>query len=97
MKKYILSLASLLALATFSCRKIEADGEKEIVVINGSGNGSATGKRVELSGRITKDTTLRKGDENILRGKVYIANGATLTVEAGATVKGSFTGSDVAL
>ena len=97
MKKYILSFASLLALVTFSCRKIETDGEKEIVVINGGGAGSATGKRVELSGRITKDTTLRKGDENILKGKVYIANGATLTVEAGAVVKSSFTGSDVAV
>lgn len=97
MKKYILSIASLLAITTFSCRKIEADGEKEIVVINGGGNGSTTGKRVELSGRITRDTVLRKGDENILRGKVYVANGATLTVEAGATVKGSFAGSDVAL
>ena len=97
MKKYILSFASLLALATFSCRKIETDGEKEIVIINGGGTGSTTGKRVELSGRITKDTILRKGDENILRGKVYITNGATLKVEAGAVVKGSFTGSDVAV
>ncbi len=97
MKKYILSIASLLAVVTFSCRKIEADGEKEIVVINGGGSGSTTGKRVELSGRIIKDTVLRKGDENILKGKVYVANGATLTVEAGATVKGSFAGSDVAL
>jgi len=97
MKKYILSFASLLAVATFSCRKIETDGEKEIVVINGGGTGSTTGKRVELSGRITKDTTLRKGDENILRGKVYITNGATITVEPGAVVRGSFTGSDVAV
>ncbi|RYZ30640.1 MAG: hypothetical protein EOO10_02125 [Chitinophagaceae bacterium] len=97
MKKYILSFASLLAVATFSCRKIETDGEKEIVVINGGGTGSTTGKRVELSGRIAKDTTLRKGDENILRGKVYITNGATITIEPGAVVRGSFTGSDVAV
>lgn len=96
MKKYILSIASLLTVVTFSCRKIETDGEKEIVVITAPGTGT-TGKRVELSGRITSDTTLRKGDENILRGKVYVANGATLTVEAGATVKGSSTGSDVAV
>lgn len=97
MKKYMLSIASVLTLVTFSCRKIETDGEKEIVVINGGGSGSATGKRVELAGRITRDTILRKGDENILKGKVYIAGGATLTVEAGAVVKGSFTGSDVAV
>ena len=74
------------------------DGEKEVIVINGGGTGgSTTGKRVELSGRITTDTTLRKGDENLLRGKVYITNGATLTIEPGAVVKGNFTGSDVAV
>jgi hypothetical protein len=96
MKKYILYFTGLLAVTILGCRKIETDGEKEIVIINGGGSGSTSGKRVELSGRITKDTTLRKADENILKGKVYIANGATLTVEAGATVKGSFSGSDVA-
>lgn len=96
MKKHILSIASLLTLVTFSCRKIETDGETQVIVVNGGGTGT-TGKRVELSGRITKDTTLRKGDENILTGKVYITNGATLTVEPGAVVKGSFTGSNVAV
>lgn len=96
MRKYILCFTALVSLATFSCRKIEADGEKEVIVVNGGGT-TTTGKRVELSGRITKDTTLRKGDENILTGKVYIANGATLTVESGAVVKGSFSGSDVAV
>jgi hypothetical protein len=97
MKKYILYFTALLSVATFSCRKIESDGEKEIIVITQPGTGGPiTGKRVELTGRITKDTTLRKADENILKGKVYIADGATLTIEAGATVKGSFSGADVA-
>ena len=95
MKKYIFCLAALATIGIVGCRKIEMDGETIVVPGNG-GTGSETGKRVELSGRITKDTTLRKSDENILKGIVYIANGATLTVEAGATVKGSFSGSDVA-
>jgi hypothetical protein len=94
MKKNIFCFIALAALTITSCRKIEMDGET--IVVPGGGGGSETGRRVELSGRITKDTTLRKGDENILRGIVYIANGATLTVEKGATVKGSFSGSDVA-
>lgn len=96
MKKYFFYIASLAALAVTSCRKIETDGEKEIVIINGGGTGSNTGKRVELSGRITKDTTLRKGDENILKGFVYITKGVTLTIEKGAVVKGAYTGTDVA-
>ncbi|MDB5196828.1 MAG: hypothetical protein JWP88_1199 [Flaviaesturariibacter sp.] len=94
MKKSLFFTAALLALATVSCRKIEADGEKEIIVINGGG--TSTGKRVELTGRITKDTVLRKGDENILKGLVYITKGITLTVEQGAVVKGSYAGADVA-
>ena len=95
MKKYILCLASLTALLVTSCRKIEMDGETVVIEVPGGGGGSNS-KTVTLSGRITKDTTLRKVDENILKGLVYITNGVTLTVEAGATVKGSFSGSDVA-
>ncbi len=69
----------------------------EVIVVEGPGNGGGSNsKTVTLSGRITKDTTLRKADENILRGLVYITNGVTLTVEDGATVKGSFSGADVA-
>ena len=94
MKKYILCLASITTLFVTSCRKIETDGE--IIIVEGPGGGGSGSKTVTLSGRITKDTTLRKADENILKGLVYIANGATLTVEAGATVKGSFSGADVA-
>jgi hypothetical protein len=93
MKKYFFYLAALTAIAVTGCRKIEMDGQTQIIVVNGGGTSSKT---VTLSGRITKDTTLFAKDENILKGLVYITNGVTLTVEKGATVKGSFSGSDVA-
>jgi hypothetical protein len=93
MKKSIFYLAAFAALAGTGCRKIETDGE--VIIVQGPGTGTS-GQRIELSGRITKDTILRKGNENILKGKVYVADGATLTVEKGATVKGSFSGADVA-
>jgi hypothetical protein len=96
MKKSIFCVAALAAILATGCRKIEMDGEKEVIVVDGGNGNSSTGKRVELSGTITKDTTLRRGDDNLLKGIVYITNGATLTVEAGAVVKGSFSGSDVA-
>ena len=96
MKRNMLCLAALAALAFAGCRKIEMDGEKEVIVINGGGTGTSTGKRVELSGTISKDTILRKGDDNLLKGIVYITNGATLTIEKGTLVKGSFSGADVA-
>ena len=90
---FILSLAFL---AITSCRKVEVDGEKEIVIINGGGGStSPTAKTVTLSGRITRDTTLLAKDNNFLSGIVYITKGVTLTVEAGATVKAQYSGADV--
>lgn len=50
---------------------------------------------VTLSGRITSDVKLYAKDINYLKGIVYITNGATLTIEAGAKVKGK-SGADVA-
>ena len=50
---------------------------------------------VTLSGRITLDVKLYAKDNNYLSGIVYITNGATLTIEAGAKVQGKF-GADVA-
>jgi hypothetical protein len=50
---------------------------------------------VTLSGRITSDVKLYAKDINYLKGIVYITNGATLTIEAGAKVQGK-SGADVA-
>ena len=47
---------------------------------------------VTLSGRITSDVTLYAKDINFLSGIVYIANGATLTIEAGAKIQGRTSG-----
>ncbi len=95
MKNYILSALGLAILTAMSCRKIETDGEKEIIIVNGGG-GSNTGSTITLSGRINADSTLRKGNTYILRGLVYIVGNKTLTIEPGTTIKGSFAGSDVA-
>lgn len=91
MKKVILSAAVIILIVIAGCRKIEVDG-------NGSnnGNGSGNGSAVILTGRITENTTLKKGDENTLSGLVYITSGVTLTVEAGAVVKGDYKGTNVA-
>ena len=98
MKKYMVSLSMLALLAVVaisSCRKIEMDGEKEVIIVNGGG-GTTTGSTITLQGRINADSTLRKGNTYILKGLVYIVGNHTLTIEAGTTIKGSFSGSDVA-
>ena len=73
------------------------DGEKEIIIVNGGGGGgSTTGQTITVSGRINADTTFRKANTYILKGLVYIVGNHTLTIEAGTTIKGSFSGTDVA-
>jgi len=96
MKKYIFYLAAIIAVSNSACRKIETDGEPIIVTVPGGGGGGTTGKTVILSGHITKDTTLLAIDNNQLSGLVYVDRGVTLTVEAGATVKGAYAGTNTA-
>jgi len=97
MKKYILYTVALMGLAITSCRKIETDGEIQVVVVNGGGGGgSTTGQTITLSGRINADTVLRKANSYILKGLVYMVGNHTMTIEAGTVIKGSFSGTDVA-
>lgn len=95
MKKIVFYLCALAALATAGCRKIEMDGEKEIIVIEGGG--TPAGQTITLQGRITADTVLRRQNTYMLKGLVYVANNATLTIEPGTVIKGAYTGSDVAV
>ncbi|HEX6335236.1 MAG TPA: hypothetical protein VFZ78_13475 [Flavisolibacter sp.] len=94
MKQGIWILAAITTLAAMSCRKIEADGEREVIIINGGG--PSTGQTITLEGRITADTILRKQNRYILKGLVYMANNKTMTIEAGTKIEGSYAGSDVA-
>jgi hypothetical protein len=96
MKKYILAAVAIAALAITGCRKIETDGEKEIIIINGGGGGSTTGQTITLQGRINADTVLRKENTYILKGLVYLVGNKTMTIQPGTTIKGSFSGADVA-
>jgi hypothetical protein len=50
--------------------------------------GAIPSRSVVLEGEITSDLTLRAVDTNTIKGFVYVTDGATLTIEAGAVVKG---------
>ncbi|MEQ1797696.1 MAG: hypothetical protein ABL872_07080 [Lacibacter sp.] len=95
MKKYILYLFAIAAIVFTGCRKIETDGEIQVVIVNGGGGGT-TGETITLQGRINADTILRKANTYILKGLVYMVGNHTMTIEAGTTIKGSFSGADVA-
>ena len=93
MKKVILLAAVAVLTVIAGCRKIEVDGNGNN---NGNGDGNGKGSTVRLTGRITENVTLKKGDENMLSGLVYITSGVTLTVEPGAVIKGDYKGANVA-
>ena len=95
MKKNIFYLAAISAMLITSCRKIEMDGEKEVIIINGGG-GSTTGQTITVTGRINADTTFRKANTYILKGLVYIVGNHTITIEPGTVIRGAFSGTDVA-
>ena len=94
MKKHIFYLVAIVSVAAVSCRKIEMDGEP--IIIPGGGGGGPTGQTVYLSKRIDTNITLKKENTYILQGLVYVVNNRTMTIEAGTTIKGSYSGSDVA-
>lgn len=95
MKNAVVFFVALLTLFITSCRRIEADGEIQVVVVNGGG-ATTTGQTITLQGRISADTILRKQNTYILKGLVYMVNNKTMTIEPGTVIKGSFSGSDVA-
>lgn len=95
MKKLVFAFTIFAAISAVSCRKIESDGEIQVVVVNGGGSGSS-GQTITLQGRINADTILRKQNTYILKGLVYMVGNHTMTIEPGTVIKGSFTGGDVA-
>lgn len=93
MKKYIFYVAAIISISVTACRKIETDGEPFIVEVPGGGGGGPVGKTVILKDHVTRDTTLRAIDNNTISGFVYVDAGVTITIEAGATVKGDYASS----
>ena len=82
--KKILAFAILGILITAGCRKIEVDGS-----IKGDDDGGGTpGETTILSGKISADRILKEGTTYKLMGIVYVVDGATLTIEAGARIEG---------
>jgi len=96
MKKNLFYLAIAAGLLATGCRKIESDGEKEVVIVTQPGTGGTSGQTITIQGRINADTVLRKANNYILKGPVYLVGNHTMTIEAGTKIQASYNGSDVA-
>lgn len=73
-------LAALVGMTTFTACKKEKETEDETVA-GLLPNGSV------ITGSITSDVTLGKGNSYILKGGVHVKEGKTLTIQEGVTVK----------
>lgn len=82
MKKLTLSLLAVAALIFASCDDDDNDG--------GGGNQDNT-----ISGNITSDLRLTAGTDYVLNGALFVKSGATLTIDAGVTVRALAGGTDV--
>jgi hypothetical protein len=80
LKKIITPLSILsLFLLFFACKKID----------NGTDTPTPTNKEVvEVTGTIATNTTWTESKKYLLKGFVYVAEGVTLTIEAGTIIKG---------
>jgi hypothetical protein len=84
-KSLILLIVSVMVLG--ACRKIVVDnnGTTTAPVVPPTG-----GQTITIKGKISTDTVFRAANTYILEGLVYIKNNATLTIEAGTTIKASY-------
>ncbi len=64
---------------------------------NNGGGGGETGETIYLTGTYIEDLTLDPINEYIIDGPMIMADGTTLTIPGGMTIKASATGSDVYL
>ncbi len=85
MKKQFLLLAFSIVLFTTSCKKTIIVEDPSI---NNPGGGEITTNVVEISGEISANTTWSADKIYLLKGFVFVSNGATLTIEPGTIVKG---------
>ncbi|HEY8402953.1 MAG TPA: hypothetical protein VIK89_16930 [Cytophagaceae bacterium] len=90
----LLMISSML-FVTLSCGKKDDDqpqpGVEKTYVITNDRKGSTDVKRI--IGTINENFTIKKEDKYLLSGGVFVAEGATLTIEAGATIYGDADGS----
>ena len=79
--KSMLSLILATGILLTACRKIQVDG-----TVTNPGNNPT--ESTNLSGVIRTDVTLKTGKTYTLKGIVYVADGAVLTIEPGTTILG---------
>ena len=64
-------------------------------IVNGGGTDPGTGETINISGTYTIDLALEAKNNYILNGALVMAEGTTLTIEAGTTINALASGSDI--
>lgn len=85
MKRKLLIMVGIVAASFIGC---ESDDTADIIINIDNGGGTGGGSTtVNLSGVYTEDLTLTNGTDYLITGPVLIADGATLTIPAGMTLR----------
>ncbi len=79
---------SALAAGTANITATSKSGNKTSVCVVTVGQETEVSVEDVLEGNITADRTILAANKNFLKGFVYVKSGATLTIEAGAVIKG---------
>ncbi len=83
MKRFSFIVLAAIIMAS-GCRKIEVDDNGT----NTNPGGGTAAPNLILSGKINTDRTLETGKTYILRGIVYVVDGAKLTIQPGTIIQG---------
>lgn len=86
MKKFLLTTLSIITLVFTGC---SLDDDDNAVIVQGPNTSQ------NLSGNLTSDLRLQSGIEYTLTGALFVKSGATLTIDAGVTIKALAGGTDV--
>lgn len=80
-KTLIYTFLAAFMLLQWGCRKIEVDGTPD-------DNNNNNEEELVLEGKISTSRTLKAGNTYLIKGIVYVMDGATLTIEPGTEIHG---------
>src|SRR5690554_4275154 len=86
-KMKTMKLNKTIALAVAGTFLFVSCSKDPVTIDDGGNNNGVLPNGATITGTITENTTLSKGNNYILKGGVHVKQGATLTREEGATVK----------
>jgi hypothetical protein len=85
MKNWLIAPLAAFSLALLACEESNINGGDA----GTNTDGGTSGQTIDVTAAITSNTTWTTGNTYVLKGQIFVKNGATLTLQPGVTVQGS--------